>query len=205
MAPFAIARLHTVQFIMFISIHPAFFAGALCGRLMLEAEGSISLEIPFLAVDLKCVWEIRTVAPNTNRPGHRIILAAESFSIPPLEVTEEDIVNGGIDCPENNRINVYQDRFAPGYSLRPGGYCGSSSFQTVVSEGNVLYVELLLSVNFNMSSKFTFSYKTVPNGECFNITIGKYLYDLSKHHICSLHADAHACRYKYNIMLHILQ
>ena len=134
---------------------------------MLAAEGTISLEIPFIAVDLKCVWEIRTVAPNSinGRPGHRIILAAEEFNIPPLQVTEEDIYNGGYHCPKNNRINLYQDKLAPGYSLRRGGYCGENSFQTVISEGNVLFVELLLSVNFNTTSNFTFSYKTLPNGK----------------------------------------
>lgn len=134
---------------------------------MLEAEGTISLEIPFIAVDLQCVWEIRTVTPDpvTGRPGHRIILGADEFSIPPVTVTEEDIYNRGYYCPENNRINIYQDRFEPGYSLRPGGYCGENSFQTVISKGNVLFVELLLSVDFNTSSKFTFSYKTIPNGE----------------------------------------
>ena len=146
-------------------------AGSPCGQLLLNAEGSISMRIPFLGANLKCVWEIRTVAPSTSRPGHRIILAAEDFSIPPLEVTEENIAYDGMDCPENNRINVYQDRYAPGYNLRPGGYCGSNSFQTLISESNVLYVELLLSVTFNTSSQFTFLYKTIPNGKCINSTI----------------------------------
>ena len=113
---------------------------------------------------------MRTVAPNTSRPGHKIILAAEDFSTPLLEVTEENIAYDGIDSPENNRITVYQDRYAPGYNLRPGGYCGSNSFQTLISESNVLYVELLLNVTFNMSCKFTFLYKTIPKGKCINST-----------------------------------
>ena len=154
-------RLDNVVIVIMICL----LAGAPCGQLLLEAEGSISIKIPFLGADLKCVWEIRTVAPTTSRPGHRIILAATDFSIPPFNITEESIAYDGTECPENNRINVYQDRYAPGYNLRPGGYCGTNSFQTVISEGNVLYVELLLSVSFNMSTEFTFLYKTMPNGK----------------------------------------
>ena len=69
-------------------------------------------------------------------------------------------------CPEDNRINIYQTEYAPGYRLRPGGYCGIDTFKTVISETNVVYIEFLVSPKYNNSAQFfQFIYTTIVDSK----------------------------------------
>ena len=140
---------------------------ALCGELYLDSEGIIEATFPGLSEELRCVYEIRTDAEDRTNglPGKRIILSAEEFQVHPLHLTEEDLKYRHTSCPENNRVSVYQDKFEPGYQFRQGGYCGTDSFQTIVSDSNVIFVEVIYAGN-NKTNTLRLRYRTVINGTC---------------------------------------